>query len=68
VVNVLGCYAEDPGSSPRLFFFFNHVYDGYWDRNISLTFKFFYFFIIFFLLLTFQKGSMAVAIAIINMI
>jgi hypothetical protein len=49
LVSVLGCYAEDPGSSPRLcYFFYNHVYNGYYgDHNISLTFKLFAFFVFF---------------------
>jgi hypothetical protein len=63
VVNVLGCYAEVPGSSPHLcYFFYNYVYNGYYgDHDISLTFKFLHFLFFFLLLLTFQKGRMAVA-------
>jgi hypothetical protein len=46
VVSVLGNSAADPRSSPASSFF-NHVYNGYGDHNISLTSKFLYFFLSF---------------------
>jgi hypothetical protein len=63
VVSVLGYWwAAKPRSSPGLcsFVFFNNVYNGYGDHNISLTLKFLRFFVFFLLLLTFQKGRSAV--------
>jgi hypothetical protein len=45
VVSVLDSCVGDPGSSPRLCFFVNRVYNGYWDHNISLTFFFAFFFL-----------------------
>jgi hypothetical protein len=45
VVSMLGNCAADPRSSPCLCsFFFNHVYNGYGDHNISFSFKFLHFF------------------------
>jgi hypothetical protein len=60
VASVLDSCVADPGSSPRLcFFFLKHVYNGYGDHNISLLSSFCIFFC-FLLLLTFQKGRSAV--------
>jgi hypothetical protein len=46
VVSVLLNCSADLRSSPSLccFFFVNHLYNGYWDHNISFTFKFLLFF------------------------
>jgi hypothetical protein len=59
VVSVLGSCAADPRSSPPASaVFFYHVYNGYGDHNISLTFKFLDFvFVFFLLLLTFKKNG-----------
>jgi hypothetical protein len=53
VVSVLDSCVADPGSSPRLcFFFLKYVYNAYGDHNISLLSSF----CIFFLLLLSSPG------------